>query len=225
MIKVTLDTGDYIITTPDHPYMMRDGSYLPAEDLREGMSLMIPRCPDTACPGMDRRYNHKIKSVEIIHYEEPVTVYDLKVKEWKNFTTHAGVVLHNCEDYFYRFGYWNTVTKINTGEPQLIPSDTTNPKNTLGPGCKHLMLVLSNTGWVIKVASVIMNYVKYFEQHRQKEYADIIYPAIYNKEYEEPIQLSLDDKDELDSEETLLNKANEEGKARGQFKRGNKYRF
>lgn len=131
----------------------------------------------------------------------------------------------SCKDFFYRFGYWATVTNINSGEPQLIPSDTTNPKNDLGPGCKHIMLVLANTGWIIKVASVIMNYVRYFEQHRQKEYADIIYPAIYGKKYEEPVQLDIEDKDELDSEETLINKANEEGKVRRQFKSGNKYRF
>jgi hypothetical protein len=131
----------------------------------------------------------------------------------------------SCEDFFYRFGYFATVDKIIEGEPQLIPSDITNPRNTLGPGCKHIMLVLSNTGWIIKVASVVMNYIKYFEQHRQKQYADIIYPAIYGKKYEEPVQLSFDDKDELDSEKEIIDKSNEEGKKRGQFKSGNEYRF
>ena len=39
-IKVTLDNGKEIITTPDHLYMLRDGRYIPAEDLTEGQSLM-----------------------------------------------------------------------------------------------------------------------------------------------------------------------------------------
>lgn len=141
------------------------------------------------------------------------------------FNRHDVYIRCSCPDFFYRMGYYATVDKIIEGEPQLIPSDITNPRNTLGPGCKHVMLVLANTGWLIKVASVIMNYIKYFEQHRQKDYAKIIYPAIFNKEYEEPIQLSFDDKGTLDSEEEIIDKANEEGRTRGQFKAGNEYRF
>lgn len=175
--------------------------------------------------GIDEKYNHKIKAIESIIYDEPIDVYDIKVKKWHNFAVDAGIILHNCPDFYYRMGYFCTVDKIIEGEPQLIPSKVTNPKNTLGPGCKHVMLVLANTGWIIKVASVINNYIKYFEQHRQKDYADIIYPAIYDKEYEEPIQLSFDDKGELDSEEEVIDKSNEEGRTRGQFKAGNEYRF
>lgn len=131
----------------------------------------------------------------------------------------------NCPDFYYRMGYFCTVDKIIEGEPQLIPSKVTNPKNTLGPGCKHVMLVLANTGWIVKLASVINNYIKYFEQHRQKDYTDIIYPAIYDKKYTEPVQLSFEDKGELDSEEEVIDKSNEEGRTRSQFKAGNEYRF
>lgn len=40
MIKVILDNGKEIITTPNHKYMLRDGSYLEAENLKIGQSLM-----------------------------------------------------------------------------------------------------------------------------------------------------------------------------------------
>lgn len=40
MVKVTLDNGKEIITTPNHKYMMRDGSYKEAQDLVEYDSLM-----------------------------------------------------------------------------------------------------------------------------------------------------------------------------------------
>lgn len=40
MIKITLDNGREIITTPNHRYMMRDGSYKRADELKEKDSLM-----------------------------------------------------------------------------------------------------------------------------------------------------------------------------------------
>ena len=40
LIRVTLDDGTHIDTTPDHEYMLRDGSYKRADALTEGQSLM-----------------------------------------------------------------------------------------------------------------------------------------------------------------------------------------
>jgi hypothetical protein len=40
LIRVTLDDGTHIDTTPDHEYMLRDGSYKRADKLTEGQSLM-----------------------------------------------------------------------------------------------------------------------------------------------------------------------------------------
>ncbi len=40
IIKVTFDDDTYIETTPDHEYMLRDGSYLRADNLSVGVSLM-----------------------------------------------------------------------------------------------------------------------------------------------------------------------------------------
>ena len=129
-----------------------------------------------------------------------------------------------CPDFFYRFGYWATKNKIINGDVQLIPSDETNPNDDLGPACKHTLLVLSNTSWLIKVASVVRNYIIYMEKHMQKQYANIIYPAIYGKEYEEPVQLDLFD-DELASDESSIDRTNRYAKERTQFKSGNKYRI
>ena len=127
----------------------------------------------------------------------------------------------SCPDFNYRFSYWATKNEIITGEPELRPSDETNPNDNLGSGCKHIMLVLSNTSWIIKVASVIKNYISYMEKHMQKAYSEIIYPAVYGKKYEEPVQTSLFDKDELDSEQSDIDAA----RTKNQFKPGNKYRF
>ena len=39
-LKVTLDNGETVVCTPDHPWMLRDGSYLQAKNLTPGTSLM-----------------------------------------------------------------------------------------------------------------------------------------------------------------------------------------
>jgi len=129
----------------------------------------------------------------------------------------------SCPDFHYRFGYWATKNKLNSGNPENRPSNITNPNDSLGSGCKHILLVLSNNSWLIKVASVINNYIKYMQKHYPKLYADIIYPAIFNKEYEEPVQLTFDDDKSLATEvdTDTLDKANEYGKKSTQFQKGN----
>lgn len=129
----------------------------------------------------------------------------------------------SCPDFHYRFGYWATRNNLTSGEPENRPSDITNPKDTLGSGCKHILLVLSNNSWLIKVASVINNYIKYMEKHYQKLYADIIYPAIFDKEYEEPVQLSLDDTDDntLRTDSDTIDDANKYNQERTKFKKDN----
>jgi len=133
----------------------------------------------------------------------------------------------SCPDWKYRFDYWANKNSITFGDKQTEPSDETNPDDNLGPACKHVLLVLSNTSWIIKVASVIMNYIKYMQNHMKKAYADIIHPAVYGKKYEEPVQLTIfdDEQDNLDSNEETIDNSNVEARRRGQFKQGNEYRF
>lgn len=138
----------------------------------------------------------------------------------------SDVYVHcTCPDARYRMAYWQTVNNINSGESENRPSNITNPNDTLGKGCKHILLVLSNTSWILKVASVINNYVKYMSQHQPKLYQTIIYPAIYGREYEEPVQLDIFDDDTLETNKDTLDVSNEFGRTSGQFKSGNKYRF
>ena len=128
----------------------------------------------------------------------------------------------SCEDFRFRFQYQATQHDYNSGEPQPIPARITNPNNSLGSACKHVLLVLSNHSWILKVASVIRNYVQYMEKYYQKMYADIIYPAIYGKKYEAPVQMQIDDADELQSDKTTLDKSNIQAKKSTQFQQGNK---
>lgn len=133
------------------------------------------------------------------------------------------VYIHcSCPDFKYRFHYWATKNNFNSGEPQNDNGKwIRNPDDRLGSGCKHILLVLSNNSWLIKVASVIRNYINYMKKYYQQQYADIIYPAIYGKKYEEPVQTSIFDDDELISDEDTLDISNELGRTSGQFKKGN----
>ena len=67
-----------------------------------------------------------------------------------------------------------------------------------------------------------MNYIDYMKKHYERLYADIIYPAIYDKKYEEPVQLDIEDSDELDSSKDIVNQANDEKQQSTRFTTGNK---
>lgn len=130
----------------------------------------------------------------------------------------------NCPDWAYRQAYWASRDNTIMGQKETRPSNITNPNNTLGSGCKHVLLVLNNTTWVLRVASVISNYINYMKTHYEKLYANVIYPAIYKKKYEEPVQTNLDDteEEELATSEQDIDTSNEYGRTRTQFKKGNK---
>lgn len=161
------------------------------------------------------KLNHKVVSVETISYNNKHPVYDLTVEKYNNFLVSAGIILHNC----YRFSYWASVNDLILGDKENRPSDITNPDDKLGPACKHVILVLSNTSWIVKLASAVNNYIHYIEDHYENAYAEIIYPQLYGREYDKDVQLGLFDKDELDNQDTET--ANEYGRTRTQFKRGN----
>lgn len=127
----------------------------------------------------------------------------------------------SCPDAQYRFAYWQTKNGIISGDPEERPSDITNPDDTLGSSCKHVLLVLSNNSWLLKVGSTIYNYINYMEKHYQKLYADIIYPAVYGKKYEEPVQLDVFDDSNLDTDTDTIDASNEYARTKNQFKQGN----
>ena len=137
------------------------------------------------------------------------------------FNTDNVYIGCSCPDFHYRFGYYATLNDYTSLSPENRPSDITNPNDDKGSSCKHILLILSNTSWLIKIASVIKNYVNYIKLHYEKAYADIIYPALYKKQYTEPVQLSIDDSDDLETDEDTLDIANKDAIDRSRFQKGN----
>jgi tRNA-splicing ligase RtcB len=106
LVKVTLDNGREIFCTPDHEFMLRDGSYRQAQELTSRTSLMPfdvrVECDDDIVLNHPVAwhaqsafsYNHKVVSVERL--DQTADVFCLTVPDFGNFALDAGVFVHNC---------------------------------------------------------------------------------------------------------------------------------
>lgn len=133
----------------------------------------------------------------------------------------------SCADSQYRFQYWQSKNNMIAGDKETRPSNITNPDDNLGAACKHVLLVLSNTSFLLRVGSTIFNYINYMEKHYDRLYKKVIYPAIWKKQYEEPEQLEIDgvNSDELATDTDTIDQSNTYARTKNQFKQGNEYRF
>ena len=132
-----------------------------------------------------------------------------------------------CPDYQYRIKYWNSESGDEAGQKETRKADITNPNNSKGPACKHILAVLNNIEWLNKVASVINNYANYCKDNMEYNYSKYIFPKLYGMDYKKAVQMTLDDYDDegnvkgdLKSDEELINLSNALGKVRGRIKKG-----
>jgi len=93
----------------------------------------------------------------------------------------------SCPDFYYRMSYWASKDRYNSGKPQTIPARITNPNNSKGAGCKHIMKVLADLDWAMKLAACINNYILYMEKNMPDKYYNIIFPAIYSMSYKDAL--------------------------------------
>lgn len=127
----------------------------------------------------------------------------------------------NCPDWKFRMAHWSTVQGYNSGKPENRPNrfTWTNSNDDMGGICKHASLVLSNLSWMMKVASVINNYIHYAETYMQRQFADIIFPKIYGVKYPDALQLGMFDRQYLKHSKGVIDAINEFGGTRGRFKK------
>ncbi len=104
VIKIILDNDKEIICTPDHKFMLREGSYKEAKDLRKEDSLMPLHKRTSKIGGRItiegyemleaiNNWNHKIRRIEFLR--EKIDVYDLTIDKTHNFALASGVFVHN----------------------------------------------------------------------------------------------------------------------------------
>lgn len=91
----------------------------------------------------------------------------------------------SCDDWKYRQSYQSTMGRYNAGKPELRPAKITNPNDTEGAGCKHVLNVLGNLNWAMKLAICINNYILYIKDHKPELFENIIWPAISGMSYEQ----------------------------------------
>ena len=135
----------------------------------------------------------------------------------------------NCPDARYRQAYWQTSNDYKAGYKERRPSNITNPNDDLGAGCKHVLLILANLDWAVKVASVVNNYIKYCKEHLQRNYADYIFPKVYGVKYDKAVQLNLFDNglfpEDRKTMDTVIDQGFRGKDAKGKFAKGNEFRF
>lgn len=86
LVKVTLDNGETITCTPNHKFMLRDGSYEEIQNIKPGTSLMSLEYKD-----------YKVMNIEKIN-NKIYPVFDLEIEDNHNFALDAGVFVHNSKD-------------------------------------------------------------------------------------------------------------------------------
>ena len=207
--------------------MLEDKIDLTADNYEQYRVLYFPKSPKLSVQfsNIDDaikyfNLNHKVTKIEELNYETWIPVYDIEVENYHNFYVDAGIILHNC----YRFAHWNIVNNVSVDDTASDPGPgkgIRNPNDDKGRGCKHILLVLANGDWLLKVASVINNYVHYAEEHLQKPFLKLIFPKLYGVPADEMVEQDLIDTDEyLDSSKGLIDAINEYGKVRGRYHAG-----
>ena len=147
---------------------------------------------------------------------------DIVTKALMNALSSSQVKIScDCPDFKYRLAYQATRADAKAGEQETRASNITNPTNNLGLCCKHILAVLNNAYWIRNVASVIVNYANYCKENLEYNYSRFIFPKIYGVQYNQAVQMCMDDFDsdgdvidELKTSKELINLANAIAKAR-----------
>lgn len=142
----------------------------------------------------------------------------------KVFNTSDVYVKCTCPDFKYRFAHWNIIKNVSVDDSSKDPGPgkgIVNPNDDKGRGCKHVLLVLSNGSWMMKVASVINNYCHYLSEKKPEAFLKLVFPKLYGVPADEADQNGIvADNEDLESGKDLIDIINEWAKTRGRFQKG-----
>ena len=129
-----------------------------------------------------------------------------------------------CPDYKYRFAHWNIINNVSIDDTSKDPGPgkgIANPNDDKGRGCKHILLVLANGDWLMKVASVINNYIHYAEEKLRQPFLKLIFPKLYGVTIDEASDKDLVPEEfELTSTTEIIDLINDYGRNRGKYQKG-----
>lgn len=114
LVEVTLDSGAVERCTPDHLWMLEDGSYRAAFELRVGVDRLMAK----------PRLTYEVRAVAPVKRAEPIPVYDLTVERYHNFLLFSGVFVHNSDlsDALAGCVYTLSQRKVQAPLPIIRPS-------------------------------------------------------------------------------------------------------
>lgn len=142
----------------------------------------------------------------------------------KVFNTSDVYIKCTCPDAKYRFAHWNIIKNVSVDDSASDPGPgkgIANPNDDKGRGCKHMLLVLANGDWMMKVASVINNYCHFISEKKPAAFLKLIFPKLYGVPADEADQNGIvDDNEDLETGKDLIDIINEYGRNRGKFKPG-----
>ena len=142
----------------------------------------------------------------------------------KVFNTADVYTKCTCADYKYRFAHWNIIKNVSVDDTASDPGPgkgIANPNDDKGRGCKHILLVLANGDWMMKVASVINNYCHFLSEKKPDAFLKLVFPKLYGVPADEAEQNGLvENNEDLETGKDLIDIVNEWAKNRGKFKKG-----
>lgn len=142
----------------------------------------------------------------------------------KVFNTTNVYVKCSCPDAKFRFAHWNIIKNISVDDSSQDPGPgkgIVNPNDDKGRGCKHMLLILSNGAWMMKAASVIVNYCHFLSEKKPEAFLKLVFPKLYGVPADEAEQNGLvEDNEDLETGKDLINIVNDWAKNRGKFQKG-----
>jgi hypothetical protein len=142
----------------------------------------------------------------------------------KVFNTTDVYVKCTCPDFKYRFAHWNILKNVSVDDSSNDPGPgkgIANPNDDKGRGCKHILLVLANGSWMMKVASVIQNYCHFLSEKKPDAFLKLVFPKLYGVPADEAADNGIvADNEDLETGKDLIDVVNEYGRNRGKFQKG-----
>lgn len=142
----------------------------------------------------------------------------------KVFNTTDVYVKCTCADFKYRFAHWNIIKNVSVDDSSQDPGPgkgIANPNDDKGRGCKHILLVLANGDWMMKVGSVINNYCHFLSEKKPDAFLKLVFPKLYGVPADEAADNDIvADNEDLETGKDLIDVINEWAKNRGKFMKG-----
>lgn len=121
-----------------------------------------------------------------------------------------------CADWKFRLAYRASEEGYIYGEKEIRPAEKTNPKDTKGSLCKHLIRVLSNYSWLSFLSGVVYRYLKNHVDELAKAFGipelKDYFARDYNKK-QQPLKEPQGDEDVVEESEELKKDADTEAES------------